>query len=686
VSGLARTSITQKARQIQNPTAGGVLQRQCACGQHANGGEYEACKQKREGTLQRAAINPASVHEVLRSPGQPLDAGTRAFMEPRFGRDFSQLPLHATTSARIQPKLIVNTPGDIYEQEADRVAEQVLAAPAHSVVSSAPLNIQRYAGQATEQMDAAPASVDQALASPGRPLEPALRRDMQQRFGHDFSRVRVHSGGSAEQSARDVNANAYTVGHNMVFGAGKFAPATHEGRHLIAHELAHVVQQSGADRIRLDQSDDKPGQSPIALKQPIVRLKCSACEKEEDNQLRRKESGDQPSNCGPGTTDPFCLGFPSPDAPCKPFPSVEQALSVWASLSNRVPSGAAAVTQCGEVKAVWDTYFAATSTPFPFSKPSSCVVSAAKTDPEGSAFANRNATFLHKSIIDNLPITLQGITPPPFPVTGSVTERRLPLEEAIAIRHRRRTFLHPDITYNDPFNAAANIAGGSGVNGKGSDVFGDDDREMSGTVIIEVATIDPASGMMAGQVRWQPHIHVKDTVDFCPGNLGNEAQKEFTIPMSKLESMGLTRDVPITIDYDLDVKQENFNNVRPLIGPPPPPRPTLPVPTLPISPPPQSDSQFRSRRFAGQPTLEACGKGKHRMLRGENDLEAVKKVQETLGEAGIPVKVDGVFGEKTEQAVAKFKREHSPQIVPSDGVVGPKTSHALDDVAIEHGQ
>jgi len=52
VSGLARTSITQKARQIQNPTAGGVLQRQCACGQHANGGEYEACKQKREGTLQ----------------------------------------------------------------------------------------------------------------------------------------------------------------------------------------------------------------------------------------------------------------------------------------------------------------------------------------------------------------------------------------------------------------------------------------------------------------------------------------------------------------------------------------------------------------------------------------------------------------------------------------------------------
>ena len=93
-------------------------------------------------------------------------------------------------------------------------------------------------------MEAAPASVDQALASPGRPLEPALRQDMEQRFGYDFSAVRVHSGAAAEQSARDVNANAYTVGHNIVFGAGRFAPGTHEGRRLLAHELTHVVQQS----------------------------------------------------------------------------------------------------------------------------------------------------------------------------------------------------------------------------------------------------------------------------------------------------------------------------------------------------------------------------------------------------------------------------------------------------------
>ena len=67
---------------------------------------------------------------------------------------------------------------------------------------------------------------------------------MEQRFGHDFSRVRVHSGPAAEQSAREVNANAYTVSHDIVFGAGRFAPSTPEGRRLIAHELTHVVQQT----------------------------------------------------------------------------------------------------------------------------------------------------------------------------------------------------------------------------------------------------------------------------------------------------------------------------------------------------------------------------------------------------------------------------------------------------------
>ena len=149
----------------------------------------------------------------------------------------------AKNKTDLQRKLTIGASNDPLEREADQIADQVMAASAHSAVSDAPLRIQRYAGQATGDVGTAPASVDRVLASPGRPLEPALRQDMEQRFSHDFSRVRVHSGGAAEQSAREVHANAYTVGHNIVFGAGRFAPDTHEGQRLIAHELTHAVQQ-----------------------------------------------------------------------------------------------------------------------------------------------------------------------------------------------------------------------------------------------------------------------------------------------------------------------------------------------------------------------------------------------------------------------------------------------------------
>ena len=148
----------------------------------------------------------------------------------------------------LQAKLKMNEPGDIYEQEADRIADQALAAPIHSSVSGVgvPLRIRHLSGQTNGQIGSAPRSLDAALASPGTPLEPALRQEMEQRFGYDFSKVRVHSGSTAEQSAHDVNANAYTVGQNIVFGAGRFARGTEQGRRLLAHELTHVVQQGHA--------------------------------------------------------------------------------------------------------------------------------------------------------------------------------------------------------------------------------------------------------------------------------------------------------------------------------------------------------------------------------------------------------------------------------------------------------
>src|SRR5437667_9620826 len=145
-----RGSILQRAAVIPaiTPVHSGILQR-CS-----GGVECEECRQKRLGLLQREAVNsapvngngvPPIVQEVLRSPGQPLDAGTREFMEPR--------------------------------------------------------------------------------------------------YGYDFSRVRVHTNARAAESARTVNALAYTVGKDVVFGEGEYEPGTSEGRRLLAHELTHVVQQ-----------------------------------------------------------------------------------------------------------------------------------------------------------------------------------------------------------------------------------------------------------------------------------------------------------------------------------------------------------------------------------------------------------------------------------------------------------
>ncbi len=97
------------------------------------------------------------------------------------------------------------------------------------------------------QQNGVPAIVHQVLQSPGQPLNTATRSFMEPRFGQDFSRVRIHTGNGAEASARTVHALAYTVGRNIVFGAGQFTPSTPAGRRLLAHELTHTLQQANTN-------------------------------------------------------------------------------------------------------------------------------------------------------------------------------------------------------------------------------------------------------------------------------------------------------------------------------------------------------------------------------------------------------------------------------------------------------
>jgi Domain of unknown function (DUF4157) len=107
------------------------------------------------------------------------------------------------------------------------------------------VGLQRAAGNAGTSMlvEDERSSVHDVIASAGAPLPADLRSDMEGRFGQDFGDVRIHNDAAAHASAKSVNAQAYTVGSNIVFQGEKFDPASHAGRHMIAHELTHVVQQ-----------------------------------------------------------------------------------------------------------------------------------------------------------------------------------------------------------------------------------------------------------------------------------------------------------------------------------------------------------------------------------------------------------------------------------------------------------
>jgi len=182
--------------------------------------------------------------------------------------------------------LAINHPNDIHEQEADRVADKVMRMPSPEAGSwnatSSEGQLQRKCAeceQDEEQLQrketgpasTAPPVVHEVLRSPGQPLDPATRAFMEPRFGHDFAKVRVHTDTKAASSARAVNAQAYTVGNSIVFDSGRFNSHNQEGRRLLAHELTHVVQQSGG----LARKPDEPEQKPKKAKAPKCDTGCA---------------------------------------------------------------------------------------------------------------------------------------------------------------------------------------------------------------------------------------------------------------------------------------------------------------------------------------------------------------------------------------------------------------------------
>ncbi len=206
--------------------------------------------------VQRAMGNQA-VQRMLQTHVEEPTSGLTGTASPCFGHDFSRISIHPHAVGAIQTKLQISKPGDEYEQEADRTSEQVMRMPEPQLQRACDCGGTCPQCQAeghkllqTKHVEtgdlgqtAAPPILHDVLRSPGQSLDPATRNFMESRFRYDFSSVRVHSDEMAAESARALHALGYTVGRDIVFGPGQYAPETPTGRQLLAHELTHVVQQ-----------------------------------------------------------------------------------------------------------------------------------------------------------------------------------------------------------------------------------------------------------------------------------------------------------------------------------------------------------------------------------------------------------------------------------------------------------
>jgi hypothetical protein len=195
---------------------------------------------------------------------------------PRMTGNQAQLRALSTTRSSFQRSPMVNQPGDLFEQEADQVADRII----RMSVAASDVAPGLFTGAGTSsdrnQQDSrsvrqpvqaqlagglreaeAPQLVHEVLRSSGHPLDPATRDFMEPRLGQNLGDVRIHIDSRAADSALQIGARAYTVASNIAFGPGQFTPATTEGRRLLAHELAHVVQQRGA-RPRIQRQPAKP--------------------------------------------------------------------------------------------------------------------------------------------------------------------------------------------------------------------------------------------------------------------------------------------------------------------------------------------------------------------------------------------------------------------------------------------
>jgi hypothetical protein len=287
-SRASKNQNTEKKRRVIKPPAL-ASQADAASGADLNSAWHAESVDEQAAVLQRmpAAQRQATIQRMAQARGnRHVQRVTAAFAKGKGKGRRSSAPA-------VQAKLAVGEAGDRYEREADRVAEAVVRGPqatpsapsdggngAHTPGSvEAPAEQIQASGESVPAVSSEVETRIDGLRGRGSPLPQSERTFFEERFGADFGEVRVHDDDDAARTAQDLNARAYTLGNDVVFNSGQYEPGSERGRRLMAHELTHVVQQRGVNRVNREiqrQPDDgqetyvvQPGEGLLAIAQKL---------------------------------------------------------------------------------------------------------------------------------------------------------------------------------------------------------------------------------------------------------------------------------------------------------------------------------------------------------------------------------------------------------------------------------
>lgn len=280
MNGHMKIQANSKSAPVLSPAGSTLLQRKCACGGTPGPtGECAECRRKRllAGTPLQAQLNVSRPDDKYEREADQIAEEIMQMAEPRLQRQVAD----EADDQLVRPSLLCEQAGPYscndrgcsqFGKSCEPVEPGTMRGckcarttiPASSISQLEEETVQTQPASGHTPAAAEPISVAQ---SGGQPLPRNIRALFEPRFGHDFSKVRVHSDSKGAESARAVDALAYTVGNNIVFSAGQYAPSTANGQKLIAHELTHVIQQSTMSSNKLFRREQIAGGSAASTQQ-----------------------------------------------------------------------------------------------------------------------------------------------------------------------------------------------------------------------------------------------------------------------------------------------------------------------------------------------------------------------------------------------------------------------------------